>query len=331
MKKHSKSIALLGASILALSAAGFGFSKWSSDLNLNGNVTAKNSWDVAITEATVSRTSTGTTVNAEERVTQPTVEVEVYDVYADYCTDFNPNWDHYRVHIDDTNPHTIQINRDQLADYDFRCFVSGNVPVGYKFYESGKTGSNIQYMINFNELGESMDFKGVYTEDTDDATNDGKLIGVAIGEHLASPRKNPWGIKIMYDDVKKTLDNAADIIDYPAVIDEAGHSAVFGDVNLGLPGAWSEYTVTVANNGTVNANMKDWKIALETDSELIHLSTADLSGDTVLAPGETCTFTFVAQVEDTDNPVLNEEGSIHVHLIHEQDAVEPAPEPTHVH
>lgn len=332
MKKHTKSIAALGACALALGAAGFGFSRWSSDLNLSGNVSAKNTWDMSIVAATVSNTSAGSSVNAEKHETAATTEVVVYDIYADYCTDFNPSWKEYRVHIDDLHPRTVTMTLEELQAYNYRCFIPGSIMVGYSNYESGLKGSSIQYMMNMSELAGELGFKNgyLYAENEDDS-HDGEWIGTAIGEHLASPNKNPWGIQIMYDDVLNTLTNAAPIVDYPAAIAEDGQSAVFGDVNLGLPGAWAEYSVTVANNGTVNANMKDWSIALDTDSELLSLAAPDLSGDLILAPGETCTFTFVAQVEDTENPVLDENGTISVTLSHEQDTVEPAPAPSHNH
>ena len=48
----------------------------------------------------------------------------------------------------------------------------------------------------------------------------------------------------------------------PAVIENG--SVSFADVTFGLPGAWASYTVTVTNNGTVNANFAGAAIALDT-------------------------------------------------------------------
>lgn len=101
-------------------------------------------------------------------------------------------------------------------------------------------------------------------------------------------------------------------------------------MSLGLPGAWAEYTVTVVNNGTVNANVTAQDIHLDTESELLNLAAPELN-DTVLAPGESCTFTFIVSVEDIENPDLDEDGTVTVTLSHVQDTVEPAPEPSHVH
>lgn len=84
------------------------------------------------------------------------------------------------------------------------------------------------------------------------------------------------------------------------------------------------------NNGTVNANVTAQDIPLDTESELQNLVAPELA-DTVLAPGESCTFTFVVSVEDTENPVLDENEPVTVTLSHVQDTVEPAPEPSYVH
>ena len=52
--------------------------------------------------------------------------------------------------------------------------------------------------------------------------------------------------------------------------------------------AWASYTVTVTNNGTVNANLAGAAIALDTQNpEQLTLNQPDLIDET-LAPGESC-------------------------------------------
>lgn len=75
MKKHTKALTGLAASVLALGAAGFGFSRWSSDLTLNGKVTAAGNWDVRISDASVISHSKSSAVI-------PAAEATVYPVYA---------------------------------------------------------------------------------------------------------------------------------------------------------------------------------------------------------------------------------------------------------
>ena len=115
----------------------------------------------------------------------------------------------------------------------------------------------------------------------------------------------------------------------PAVIENG--SVSFADVTFGLPGAWASYTVTVTNNGTVNANLAGAAIALDTQNpEQLTLNQSDLIDET-LAPGESCTLTFVLQVPQDYIGELNATGTLTVTLPYAQDTVEPAPAAAHTH
>ena len=108
-------------------------------------------------------------------------------------------------------------------------------------------------------------------------------------------------------------------------------SVSFADVTFGLPGAWASYTVTVTNNGTVNANLAGAAIALDTrNPEQLTLNQPDLIDET-LAPGESCTLTFVLQVPQDYIGELNATGTLTVTLPYAQDTVEPAPAAAHTH
>ena len=106
----------------------------------------------------------------------------------------------------------------------------------------------------------------------------------------------------------------------------------YSDVTFSLPGAWAKYTLTVTNNGTVNANLADAVIELETEKkDQLKLETPDLSGE-VLKPGENCTLTFVVKVPETyEGAELNATGILSVKLPYAQDTVEAAPEAGHTH
>lgn len=473
MKKHAKAMTGLAVSAIALAAAGFGFSRWSSDLNLNGKVTAAGSWDVSIADARVVNISsaaeavvptaevtvypvyagiadyyegrfyrvkiddvnpltmnlsadelaeytrnmavpgvnnvydfytscksnctifynmnlndlgkelgfmTNTVTNVEikddgasegkligyaigrikgtgnnrlkialdyERAVEETAankvgapdkipataEVTVYDVYADYCTDFKPTWEEYRVHIDDLHPRTVTMTLAELEEYNYRCFVSGDVMVGYNFYESGLRGSNIQYMMKLNQDAYDLGFESgrVYAENPD-GSKDGIYLGTAIGEHLAAPRKNPWNIQIQYNETVELLSNTPDKVEYTAAISEDGQSAEFGTVNMSLPGAWAEYAVTIVNNGTANANLADYSFTAEGDESVFGFDVPSLPADEVLKPGESCQITFVVRVdEEYTEKELDAEGTIQVRLQHVQDTVEAPAAPAHNH
>lgn len=469
MKKHTKALTGLAASVLALGAAGFGFSRWSSDLTLNGKVTAAGNWDVRISDASViSHSKSSAVIPAAEATVYPVyarafnydgtavyrmkiddqnpetrtvsqadldkfavtrqipgvsgdasfyttsnkrgatitygfelteaaaavgfgtsatndvaitdggaldgqligyaigkqvhggnnvwkidvcydnaaaaiaskvkeipaaVEVTVYDVYADYCTDFNPNWKEYRVQIDDLNPRTVTMTLDELNNYTYRCFVPGDIMVGYNNYKSGKKGSSIQYMMNINETGIALGFEGGKVwADNEDGSHDGALIGTAIGEHLASPRKNPWGIEIVYNETLETLTNTAPTYEYPAAVAEDGITATFSDVELYVPGAWAEYSVTVTNYGSVNADLADYTITAEGVDGVIETIVPEIPAGEVLKPGESCEVTFVAKVSDEySENVLDASGTITVHVVHVQEVEEGAPAASHTH
>ena len=51
MNQRTRVLTGLTAGVLAVSAMAFGFSKWSSEINLNGAVSANGKWDVAVTAA----------------------------------------------------------------------------------------------------------------------------------------------------------------------------------------------------------------------------------------------------------------------------------------
>lgn len=102
-------------------------------------------------------------------------------------------------------------------------------------------------------------------------------------------------------------------------------------MTFGLPGAWASYTLTVTNQGTVNANLAGAVIALETKTpEQLTLTKPELSDET-LAPGQSCTLTFVIQVPEDYEGELNAAGRLTVTLPYGQDTVEPAPGVGHTH
>lgn len=331
MKKHTGAYAVLASTVLSLCAAGFGFSRWSSDLNLGGTISARAAWDLHIEEASIRSVSAGASTDADERVTPAVYEVTVYDIYADYCTDFNVDWQEYRLQIDDLNPRTVSLSLDELLEYTYNCAIPGRIMAGYNNYTSGIKGTNAHYRMNLNETAAELGFEEdrIYAENPD-GSSDGAYLGTAICSYIVDEQDNAFGLMAEYQPALDYLSSASAVVDYPASISEDGHSAQFGNVNLGLPSAWAEYAVTVINNGTAGARVNAQDIHLETESELLILDVPVLD-DTMLRPGDACTFTFVVSVEDTDRPVLDETGTVWVSLHHEQETVEPAPQPAHEH
>ena len=77
MNKRTKIVAGLSACVCALSTMCFGFSQWSSDIKLNGTVSAKGSWDLKVTDAKVN-VSNGATVSLEQTYNSFDVEGDIY-------------------------------------------------------------------------------------------------------------------------------------------------------------------------------------------------------------------------------------------------------------
>ena len=77
------------------------------------------------------------------------------------------------------------------------------------------------------------------------------------------------------------------------------------------PGGWAEYTITVTNNGTVDAVLDSNSVQLDTENDQLELKTPDLSSD-VLAPGQSCTFTFTVQAKADITDDLNDTGTLSV-------------------
>ena len=111
----------------------------------------------------------------------------------------------------------------------------------------------------------------------------------------------------------------------------------YAPVEFTLPEAWANYTVTITNNGTVNANLADCKVVTSLDdgsdfADAFEVSVPEFGADEVLAPGESCTFNVVVKaLNDADGNMAASTGSFTIGLNYVQDEVEAAPEVSHSH
>ncbi|MCD8325919.1 MAG: hypothetical protein LUC90_04300 [Lachnospiraceae bacterium] len=133
MKQRSKILAGLTAGVMAFSAVCFGFSQWSTDISLNGNVSANGRWDVAITDASV-EVSTGAAFT-----TEATVASEAYEVVVTYTEKTG----YYHLALDTAKG--IQSNVD-LSDY---------TKNGTGYYNSAWTSENSPAYITGDSVGTS--------------------------------------------------------------------------------------------------------------------------------------------------------------------------------
>ena len=82
----------------------------------------------------------------------------------------------------------------------------------------------------------------------------------------------------------------------------------------------------IRDSGTADANLADAQISMDTDSDQLQLDKPDLADET-LAPGESCTVTFVLSVpSDVEDDLDEAAGALTVTLPYSQTAVEAAPD-----
>ena len=67
MKKRTKLLSAVTAGTMALGVMCFGFAQWNTEISGTGTVSANGKWDVKITDAAITGTSNGTTVDAKPK------------------------------------------------------------------------------------------------------------------------------------------------------------------------------------------------------------------------------------------------------------------------
>ncbi len=98
-----------------------------------------------------------------------------------------------------------------------------------------------------------------------------------------------------------------------------------------LPGAWAQYSVTITNQGTAKANLRDYRLTLDQLPELYQVDMPEFGEDEVLQPGESCIIQFVISVDVQEEHFAEGSQTFTLHLTYEQDAVGAAPASSHTH
>ena len=133
-----------------------------------------------------------------------------------------------------------------------------------------------------------------------------------------------------YQAAKEEIQQGEAYTVYPAVIGDDKTSATYGPATFSLPGAWVQYSVTVTNQGTANANLRDYRLDVDQLDEIYHVDMPELGEDEVLKPGESCTMTFVISVDSSESFEAATQ-SFTVYLTYGQDGVEAARTAGHTH
>lgn len=340
MTKRTRALAGLTAGVLAVSAMAFGFSKWSSDVDLNGTVSANGKWEVAVTAANASISSTG--AEMEKINAEASYEVVTYPVYVTYYSS-----GYYGFVIGDDEAAKTQITYTDFTTH-YANFKSTYVDeanrtgksIGVSKFRSGAQSGDYTFMLNVAGEYENIVEKWWNQSSlkaTDGGASNGKQIGTAIAWcYKGFPTNTPandkikltWAAANTYFAANNTTTATAEITD---------NSVTYAPVTFTLPEAWANYKVTVTNNGTVNANLSDYKVetSLGGDAQfadVFQVTTPEFSTDEVLAPGESCTFNVVVKAKNgTGNSIESGTGKFTITLNYVQDGVEDAPAVGHTH
>lgn len=340
MTKRTCALAGLTAGVLAVSAMAFGFSKWSSDVDLNGTVSANGKWDVAVTAADASISRTG--AKMEEINAEASYEVVTYPVYVTYYSS-----GYYGFVIGDDEAAKTQITYTDFTTH-YANFKSTYVDeanrtgksIGVSKFGSGATSGDYTFVLNVADEYENIAqtwWNRSSVKATDGGASNGKQIGTAIawcykGNSTNTPANDKieltWDAANTYFAANSTTTATAEITD---------NSVTYAPVTFTLPEAWANYNVTITNNGTVNANLSDYKVETSLDGDaqfddVFEVTTPKFGKDEVLAPGESCTFNVVVKaLNGTDNSIESDTGKFTITLNYVQDDVEAAPAVGHTH
>ncbi len=312
--KKTKLLISVAAAALAMCTAITAYAMWNSELSVKGSVSANGNWSVKITDAQVELSNAG----AKLDIDVPTYDVTVYPIQVKYIEPTG----YYIYAIDDTQPKTVSVTADEFAEYSNQVMI----PVGKNYYVSTQTPDSIHsFMIKANENFD------IYKPEK--AKDNGAADGTQVGEAIA------WAC--MGSRTHKNDENGLVTLTYGAAKDYFANNpaepsvtisddcAEFAAVDFSLSGAWASYTVTVTNEGSVNANLGNYTVVTSELSDIFTVSVPDLDGD-VLAPGESCTFNVVVQVTAQGN-FAADEAPFSISLTYVQDTVNDAPVASHNH
>jgi hypothetical protein len=296
MKNRTRLLTGLTAGTMALGAMCFGFSSWSTDITVSGKVSANGSWNVAVTDAAVSKLSTGAKVNNSS-------------VYNSFANDELYTKSQYEA----TTAMNAKIAELEEAGYKN---VEGEA-VAYKIY------AYISYYPDANDKTNfvSTEVIGVYetTAEADEAATAKKDEIVAAGGSVNSRgRARAYGYEITY--------TAAD--ESTASFDDT--SATYVPVEFTVGGAWAEYSVTVTNNGTADADLSDYKLETELTAPY-SVELPEIADGEILKAGESCNLTFVVSVSDSEDDFTADAQEFKVSLKYVQPEIEDAPAASHTH
>ena len=271
MKRRSKLLATLTAGVMAASAMCFGFAQWSTRLALNGTVSANGTWDVGISKADVISFSAGTSIDAEPVTAAPTGNAVVYPVKL-AIRDLD-NW--YVLQIDDLNGADQALTETELQEYANQLAFSYGSASPWHYASGIKAEKTTAFVMKITDSDAvTIHSNGLVNQsyqNTDDGASVGKVVGYAIlrlwgssSSALSTP--NNQYLQVTYQSALEEIQQGELRTTYPATICDDQTSATYAPAAFCLPGAWAQYSVTLTNRGTANANLNHYALNVKRSS-----------------------------------------------------------------
>lgn len=323
LKKRHMLCGLVLCLSMAFSGMGLGYALWHTDLSAAGGVVASGNWDVQITDARISQLSgaalEGSDADAEPAFQPVSAETQIAELVAAQSSGTIGSAASGETlgegfYVIDTDVYSVSdmtaLARDAIQADGSSLDLSGQP----RYCRSDETGATDDTLVTQALL-----------EDTYE---------MLVAANPAEASYDHFALVYLAEDPGQNLllatvqaqDTSTAVVD--DVTSFTGTSVNFAPVNFNAPGAWAEYTLTVTNNGTVDAKLDtDALFQLDTASDQLELATPDLSQDT-LAPGQSCTYTFTVQAK-ADVSALEDTGTLSVSLSYSQPEIAPIPAPSY--
>lgn len=339
---------LAGATVLT----GIGFALWGSSVSSSGAVSASGNWAISLTSADMQISSTGVQATPFETDPEngyafynpgtPTTDYSLYNL-GTVVSPVKSNTDMAlgektdtlikdRTNITGTSsvrPWLFAIDTTRYSWDDIKaCWNDPDALNAIKYDESSINLDEVMYL--YNQIGSGRDgYIQIANLFLEDATE-------LVAAMHPDTYQNYMIVKLTDDKHGYVASSCKLAAVMPgkteSLVTYTQDTATFAPITFSVPDAWAAYTLTVTNNGSVDAYLADTEFVFEAEKneQQIAIETPDLSEE-VLAPGESCIMTVVVKAADDGSQNLDTAGQLVIKLPYEQATVETAPAAGHTH
>ena len=356
LKKTNKPATITALALtvaIAISAVGIGLASWHTQITGNGTVTANAAWDVKITDATLNVSDPGAAV-VLDYLDYELAKVCNINLYGQTCieasvprassgsshaTGTQSTGSSYKVSswlwlVDTTRFDTTilgQYNTEERRLAMLSGLEDGSV-IRLSDTNTAPDGTQVAPMKAWYYYKSTSDFFG-------DSNAQETIINGVISESntiirtLRPDTYHNYALICIASDNTHNAEHLQFVIANMQPSDGVAPSPVsftdttvnYSGVNFTMPGAWASYTLTVANNGTVPADLSDTAIMIDGDEATFTLEAPELENK-IINPGESAVLTFNVKVNSTESAVISGTANVSVSLICSQPEVSEAPE-----